>query len=335
MLYQDQKKTMVNDSFNPPVGLRNPHMQTILSSMGPRKYKINKCLTALESKQQEYVLDCGKGVRLAGALNLAGDKPAEKLAILIHGWEGSIKSAYIVSMTAHLLSNGIDVFRLNLRDHGDTHHLNEKIFNSTMIDEVVGAIEDLQRQHTYQQYHLVGFSLGGNFSLRVATYAKGRDVALNNVIAFCPVVHAKASNDVLNEPQNKVYSRYFVRKWKRSLLKKLEYYPDYEYASKLKSMKTLKQMNEQLIPVYTPFEDINDYFNAYAIGGDRLAQTICPCYLHFSKDDMIIPVEGIDELGEYDNLHVMVTEYGGHCGYLSNWKFDSWQDQRALEIIFS
>lgn len=337
MLDQDQKKTKVNDNFTPPTGLKNPHVQTIFSSFGPRRFKIRKTLAVIESKQQPFVLDCGDGVRLTGALNLANanEKPSNKLAILIHGWEGCLTSGYIVSMTGHLLNNGIDVFRLNLRDHGGSQHLNKKIFNATMINEVIGAIEELQAQHNYQEHHLIGFSLGGNFSLRVAVLAKDRAIALDNVIAFCPAVHAKASNDALNEPKNWFYGKYFIRRWKRSLLKKLEHYPEYEYGPRLSEMKTLNQMNEELIPVYTEFSNVDDYYNAYAIGGDYLSETICPCYLHFSIDDMVIPIDDVLGINQSDNLHITVTEYGGHCGFLSNWKLDSWQDERALEIILN
>jgi len=321
------------DNFHPPKGLRNVHLQTILSSMGPRKLKLAKLLARIESKQTEFILDCGKGVRLSGALSQAGDARSKQLAILIHGWEGSIESGYIVSMTSHLLANGIDVFRLNMRDHGGSHHLNEKIFNATMIDEVIGGIEYLQKQLDYPAYHLVGFSLGGNFTLRVAAFSHHRELKLNSAIAFCPVIHAKECNDVLNTRKNWVYGSYFVKKWKRSLMKKLEHFPDYEYKCDLSGMKTLDEMNEKLIPVYTEFSNVDDYFNAYALNNERLEKTICPCYLHFSKDDMIIPVDGVASLSGNDNLNVTVTQYGGHCGYLSNWKLDSWQDQRALEII--
>jgi len=329
----EQHQINSSQQFIPPFGLRNAHLQTILSSMGPRKFKIAKRVARIEPQQQEMILDCGEGVRLAGALNLAADKPSNKLAILIHGWEGSISSTYIISMTSYLLENGIDVFRLNMRDHGETHQLNEKIFNSTMIDEVIGGIEYLQKQLDYSHYHLIGFSLGGNFSLRVAALAHDRAVKLENVIAFCPVIHARESNQVLNAKHNWVYGSYFVKKWKRSLYKKLEHFPHYNYASELPEMKTLDDMNHRLIPVYTEFSSVEDYFDAYALDKDRLSNTICPCYLHFAKDDMIIPVEGISALSSNPNLNVMVTEYGGHCGFLSNWKLDSWQDQRALEII--
>jgi len=48
---------------------------------------------------------------------------------------------------------------------------------------------------------------------------------------------------------------------------------------------------------------------------------------------MIIPVEDVQRINRSDNVHIVVTKYGGHCGFLSNWKLDSWQDQQALQII--
>ena len=48
---------------------------------------------------------------------------------------------------------------------------------------------------------------------------------------------------------------------------------------------------------------------------------------------MIIPVKGVERIARNDNVHILVTEHGGHCGFLSNWRGDSWQDQRLLEII--
>jgi len=336
MINQQQMSELDNkqeNSFQPPIGLRNAHLQTVLSSMGPRQLKIAKAFAPHAPKQQEVLLDCGDGIRLNGAFNQSGSQPSDNMAILIHGWEGSIKSSYMLTMTSHLLNNGIDVFRLNMRDHGDSHHLNEKIFNSTMIDEVIGAIEDLQSKYVYKNSHLIGFSLGGNFSLRVAALAHDRNIALDGVIAFCPVIHAKQSNYVLNMSRNRLYGRYFVRKWKRSLRKKLEHFPEYAYRSELNSLKTLDDMNEKLIPVYTDFASVDEYFDAYGLHGEMMSKTICPCYLHFAKDDMIIPVDGVEQLANNPHLNVTITEHGGHCGFLKNWKFDSWQDQRALDII--
>ena len=63
--------------------------------------------------------------------------------MLLHGWEGSSDSLYLLSLAQPLFEAGYDVARLNLRDHGDSHHLNEEIFHSCRIAEVVGAVRGL------------------------------------------------------------------------------------------------------------------------------------------------------------------------------------------------
>ena len=75
------------------------------------------------------------------------------------------------------------------------------------------------------------------------------------------------------------------------------------------------------------------YFDAYAITGSMLDKTICPCHLHFAKDDMMIPYQDIDLLADNPDIHITVTERGGHCGFLKNWKFDCWQDERVIELV--
>ncbi len=332
---KNHNKTMTQ--FVPPTGLKNAHLQTVFSSQGPRKRNRDKRFRPFEHLQRTMVLNGGNGVRLEGYYNLANEgvkhKKATELVIMIHGWEGSHESTYMKSMATAMLQNGFDTFRLNMRDHGDTHHLNRGVFNSTLLEEVIGAIEDLQRRLNYQRYTLVGFSLGGNFSLRVASNAHSRAIELEQVVAFCPVIHAAQSNAALNESRNALYGKYFVRKWRRSLRKKLEYWPEYQFGEQLESLKTLNQMNQAFIPEYTEFKRLDDYFDAYSIDGDKLSKTICPCYLHFTKDDMIIPVNGVSLINEQSHIHVSISEHGGHCGFIMNWRGDSWQDVRALEII--
>jgi len=319
--------------FVPSFGLGNRHIQTIFSSVGPRKIAIANRFKQYANFEQKIVLDGGNNIRLEGYFNQATKRQSKQMAILIHGWEGSHASSYMQSMTMTLLESGIDVFRLNLRDHGETQGLNEGIFNSTLIEEVIIAVEDLQATLIYTKYHLIGFSLGGNFSLRLAAMAHKNAISLSSVSAFCPAIHAGQSNVVLNKRENWLYGRYFVQKWKKSLRKKIQHWPQYDFGPTMESLKTLDELNEEFIPKYTRFSTVEDYFDAYAISGSRLDSTIAPCYLHFAEDDMVIPIEGVEQISKKPNINIVVTKHGGHCGYISNWKGESWQDQRILEII--
>ena len=100
------------------------------------------------------------------------------LAILLHGWEGSAQSSYILHTGARLLAEGCDVFRLNFRDHGKTHHLNAGLFHSCRIDEVVGAVGEVAKRFPERPLIIGGFSLGGNFALRVALRAPAAGIPL-------------------------------------------------------------------------------------------------------------------------------------------------------------
>src|SRR3546814_15781011 len=88
----------------------------------------------------------GHGRRLPGRHTALPGMQPRGLALLPHGWECSTESSYRRMTAVQLLLRGFEVFRLNFRDHGDTHHLNEALLHSNRIDEVVHAACDIARR---------------------------------------------------------------------------------------------------------------------------------------------------------------------------------------------
>ncbi len=177
--------------FRPPAWLAHPHVQSIFPSLPFRRPGVERRCAALLSASVDEILDCGEGVRLLShhaTHERIGREPAPRLVVLLHGWEGSANSLYVLSLGQYLFDRGFDVVRLNLRDHGDSHHLNPGIFHSCRIAEVVGAVQRLQALYPRQSLHLVGFSLGGNFCLRVAARAEAAGIDIARVVAVCPVL---------------------------------------------------------------------------------------------------------------------------------------------------
>src|SRR5204863_7609974 len=119
------------------------------------------------------------------------------LALLLHGWEGSVESSYMRLTAAQLLQRGYEVFRLNFRDHGATHHLDEGIFHSNRIDEVVHAARDVAARFAQRPLVVAGYSLGGNFALRLALRAPAAGLELAHVAAVCPVLDPAATMDAM------------------------------------------------------------------------------------------------------------------------------------------
>jgi hypothetical protein len=81
--------------FRPPAWLANRHLQSILPSFPFRRRAVESRAAAVLAASRQLVLDCGDGVRLMGwhAKPEDGGEPRERrLAVLMHGWEGSADS---------------------------------------------------------------------------------------------------------------------------------------------------------------------------------------------------------------------------------------------------
>src|SRR6201996_1590977 len=137
----------------------------MLASTAARRRSIARRTATVVAVEREMLLDCGDEVRL----QCFGSSPSNgtgRPAVILHGWEGSAQSLYILSLAQQLFDRGFEVLRLNMRDHGETHHLNRDLFHSCRLSDVVGALRAIQGVYPGQELRLAGFSLGGNFLLR-------------------------------------------------------------------------------------------------------------------------------------------------------------------------
>ncbi|SMF07409.1 hypothetical protein SAMN02745866_00555 [Alteromonadaceae bacterium Bs31] len=320
-------------NYKPPLFLLNNHLQVALSSSALRRKAIQKHSRSLEINATPVLVESDCGVKLTAVLNSRDANKRKHLIIMLHGWEGSVQSSYMISSSNYLLKNGFDVLRLNFRDHGNSHALNKEIFNSSRHQEIIAALNKIQQQYAYKQYALLGFSLGGNFALRVASIgSKQLSSEIAAVFSICPPIDPKHTTQAL-ERGPRWYESYFVKKWKTSLLNKLEYFPEYAYREALLPMTTLGEMNEYFIPRYTPFTSVDDYFLSYTLTNDILGNINCPTTIVAAKDDPIIPISDFEHLEGSDRLTIEVSERGSHCAYLLSLAGPSWADRRALQFF--
>ena len=320
----------VEDDFRPPRWLRNRHLQSMLASTAWRRGRILRGAEALLAAQRELLLDCGAGVRLQ--CFVSSPAPGGGPVVLLHGWEGSADSLYVLSLAQLLFAQRFAVVRLNLRDHGDTHHLNRELFHSCRLPEVIGAVRALQQHLEGTALRLVGFSLGGNFMLRVAAQAREAGLDLAHVIAVSPVLDPAQTLTAL-ERGLPGYERYFVRKWLRSLRRKQAAWPESYDFRRLARLRGLRSMTAELVRSYSEFATLEDYLNGYALTGARLARLEVPALILTSRDDPIIPAAGLARLARPAALSIIVTRYGGHCGFFQQLTGPTWLERRILAAL--
>ncbi|MDO9558153.1 MAG: alpha/beta fold hydrolase [Syntrophales bacterium] len=315
--------------FCPNLLSRNRHLQSIIATTRVRNNGSNAMLRAA----QQMIIDGGAGVRLLGYHSPQTEQPAKALVILIHGWEGSSESAYIQSSGKYLFERGYDVFRLNLRDHGESHHLNEGLFHGALIDETLEAVSNICRFADNMPVYLMGFSLGGNFGLRIALrQSRHRIENLRHVFAISPPLDPYKATRCI-DASLPFYRLYFLRKWKRSLRKKQALYPHRYDFNGIMNLRTCLGLTEAVMRWYPEYTDCRDYFKGYTLLNDAFHDLSMPVTVVTAEDDPFIPVDDFRRLERNPHLRLLIQRYGGHCGFLELFPYSCWYDRLLHRTI--
>ena len=318
--------------FRPPLLLRHADVQAVLASSIFRRRRVYADAGDLLAATEDLVVECGDGVRLT-AQHTAPPQPNGRVAILLHGWEGSSRSLHVVSAAHRLWGEGFRIVRINMRDHGDSQHLNRGIFHSCRLAEMLDAVRWVGERFPGEPLYLGGYSLGGNFALRIAL-AGGRALGLARVAAICPVLEPEETMSALDSGPL-MYRVYFINKWRRSLERKAQAFPDDYDFGPLTRFRTLREMTEFFVTRYTEFPDLPSYLRGYAITGDRLARLDVPASILLADDDPVIPAETASRLARPATLRIDRSRWGGHCGFLRDFRMRTWSDDYLVRQFSS
>ena len=281
---------------------------------------------------REVILDTVDEVKLQGFYSPQTNGRAKGLVMLLHGWEGSVNSAYILGTGRFLLNNGFSVFRLNYRDHGETHHLNTGLFYAVLLDEVFNAVQQASEYEKGLPFYLAGFSMGGNFALRIARKCVESPIDnLSQVMSISPVLDPEKSTYAIDDVS--LLRKYFRKKWMRSLQKKQEIFPELYDFSDVFALESIMGMTELMIKRYSNYKSAPDYFSHYAVLNNALSDVNVPTTIVTAKDDPIIPLDDFYNLKLNSLTELIVHHYGGHNGFLENLSGKAWYEMKMLEIF--
>lgn len=322
-----KKAEKTKQTFKPLLFFRNPHFQSIMASSRLRLHWKNNMV----KNSQEVIIHTSSGSRL---LSFFSRHPEPKgLVILLHGWEGSSSSAYLLATGDYFYGHGFSVCRLNLRDHGDSHHLNEELFHGALLQETFEAVNNLSDLSEGKPVYLIGFSLGGNFALRIAmTHSHVPIENLKHVFAVSPPLDPYKTTLAIDNGYW-FYRKYFLKKWKRSLTKKQHLFPHRYDFSKMLNAGTCIELTEKVMPFFPEMSTYRDYFNLYTLKNDSFQNLKIPVTIFIAEDDPVIPHEDYRQLRENEFLKISRQKFGGHCGFIDLFPARCWYNRIITEII--
>ncbi|HVN70423.1 MAG TPA: alpha/beta fold hydrolase [Desulfomonilia bacterium] len=314
--------------FIPPRYLQGPYTQTILASAKIRAAGRNP----MRDAACEMIINAGDGVRLQGFFSPQSERVPLGLVIMLHGWEGSAGSTYVLHAGRYFYELGYNVFRLNFRDHGDTHHLNEGVFYAILLDEVFNAVAKASNLPGGERTFLMGFSLGGNFALRIGRKCSEHPImTLRHIVAISPVLDPSRATDAID--RSPLLRWYFLKKWRRSLALNQELYPHLYDFRGIMELETLRAVTDALLKKYTIFKDSEEYFRGYAVTKDALKSLSIPTSIVASSDDPAIPADEFPHLVLHPSTRLFMHTFGGHNGFLYGVFKPTWYEKYATGVF--
>jgi predicted alpha/beta-fold hydrolase len=317
-----------SNSFHPMLPLRPAGIQTMLGSSKFRTWGANH----MNSAARDIIFETTDGVKLLGSYSQHNGRPAKGLVILLHGWEGSVASTYILCSGRTLFKNGYNILRLNFRDHGKSHNLNEGLFYAVLLEEVFQAVKQAARLAGDLPVFLAGFSLGGNFVLRILQRCMDHPIVnLHHAVAISPVLDPEKAT--LKIDQTFLIRRYFLKKWFGSLKKKQQLFPGLYDFSNVFSLNTILAVTDVMLHDYSNYGSSKDYFRQYSVVKGDLKDITVPTTIITSTDDPIIPVEDFHQLETNDITTKVIQPHGGHNGFVDGLYLQSWYEQYMIKIF--
>jgi hypothetical protein len=310
----------MNSDYKPPLLLWNGHLQTMYPALFRK-------ITPVRPFIRERI-DTPDG----DFLDLDWMKDANKrLIILNHGLEGNSDRTYMIGMANTMFQAGYDVLAWNYRGCSGEMNRLPILYHS-------GATYDLQTvtrhvQGSYEEIHLIGFSLGGNLVLKFLGESDHPEI--KSAATFSVPLDLRSGAVHLSNIQNLAYSKRFLRSLKRKALMKHEQFPGIFDLSRLNEIKSVYQFDDLITSPIHGFDSAEDYYRKSS-SMFFLPQINTKTLIVNSINDPFLPKTCLDLSLTRGNQHIHfeVLEQGGHCGFPMDLKMDtSWAEKRAMNFI--
>jgi len=320
----------VNWKFRPHPLLFNGHLQSLVGIYWPRRD------AAYKAVQHHVPLEDGD------QLVLHEDQPDESQAagqpnvLLIHGLAGCHQSTYMCRMADRLAERGFRVFRMDMRGCGAGQSLARRTTHCGRWGDAAAAIEYITEQYPDTPIRAVGFSMGGSLLLNMLAETGETPVGrLQRTLAICSPIDLQATERGFRSSWGRWYDRFFVRLIWRQAIQRWQYFPDLAPPTIPRRPRRLRDIDEVITAPIGGFESAEDYYRKTA-PGPRLTLIRQPATILSAQDDPIIPSGPLGQYKLSDSVELVMTQSGGHLGYLGHANGDPdfrWLDWRIIDWL--
>lgn len=310
-----------SSTYHPPRFLFNNHLETIYPALLRRVTDINYNRERISTPDNDFLdLDW---------LN----QDASQLVIISHGLEGNTNRAYVKGMARAFFNKGYDVLAWNYRGCSEEMNRQLRFYHSGATDDLDVVVQHAVNQKKYHIISLIGFSLGGNLTLK---YLGEKGTAVHKSIGRCVTfsVPLDLHASCLTISEFSIYTQRFMKSLKQKVIEKSRLKPELNVTG-IDKIKTLIEFDDAYTAPLHKFSNAIDYYQKCSAIHfvDRI--TTPTLIVNAQNDPFLFQETHLNDV-LYNNPQVKfeLPEYGGHVGFtLFNQNGLYWSELRALDFI--
>lgn len=318
--------------FVPHPLAKNGHAQTLAGYLWPRRSKLRRHV-----RDASRLFEVEPNVRLLAHEHWQKQRGEHPTMLLLHGLEGSTESVYILGTADKAYRAGFNIVRLNLRTCGKTEHLTPTLYHSGLTGDILFVIRELIERDRCREIYLVGFSMTGNMSLKLAgEEADGLPDELKAVCAISPSVDLVSTAAKFERRSNWIYQKSFMNSLHTRMRIKKKLFPDLYDIQGLRRVRTIRQFDERYTARYGGYKNADDYYTR--TGSLPVIPFIRkPTLVIHAEDDPFIPFDPLKHPSFRENPYIILltTRSGGHVGFVAadtNGEDRFWAENRIVEF---
>jgi predicted alpha/beta-fold hydrolase len=257
----------------------------------------------------------------------------QKLVIISHGLEGNSSRAYVKGMANIFTQNEYDVLAWNYRGCSDEMNRQLRFYHSGATNDLnVVLLHAIAKGYT--EINLIGFSLGGNLTLKFAG-EQGDALAkqVKRIAVFSVPLHLHSSSLKIASSAYGIYARRFLKTLKKKIALKASVMSGIDIG-KLNRIKNLFEFDDAYTAPLHGFAGALDYYERCS-SLYFLEKITRPTLLVNALNDPFLSAECYPE--DFEHHPYLTVEYpkrGGHVGFAQfNKNGVYWSELRALQFI--
>ncbi len=261
------------------------------------------------------------------------DTKSRKLVLLTHGLEGDSNRPYMLGTAKIFAKNGWDVLSWNCRSCSGEMNRTFRLYNHGEIGDIETVLNYALQKKNYDEVVLIGYSMGGNVSLKFA--AVSQHPSVKKVVAFSAPLEMRTSTAILDYPSRYIYKAYFKKGILPKVKIKAQHFPELLSLKEVEQAKTWEEQQNLFFVKINGYKSIDDFYEKGSALNFIPKLKIPTLIVQAQNDPMLTPECSPIQLAEkHKFIHLETPLQGGHCGFmLPNDREHTWAEYRAWDFV--